>query len=127
MGWEGNSKDLALSPVVQAYCSLHGNYMNLCSPFIEMLIKFGSNHFEQSVKSKNYSFCQPYGTQSGTISPIFQMSVFNIEIRESKVRAKLPPTAKLFEEENCELALIQHTFEIHTQLRLAPDAYQLKK
>lgn len=61
MGWEGNSKDLALSAVVQAYCNLHGNYMNLCRPFIDMLIKFGSNHFELSAKSKSYSFvcCQP--------------------------------------------------------------------
>lgn len=61
LGWDGNSKDLASSAVVQAYCNFNENDMNLCSPFIEMLIKFGSNHFELSAKSKNYSFvhCQP--------------------------------------------------------------------
>lgn len=55
------------------------------------------------------------------------MSEFNTEIREGKVRAELSTTAKLFEEGNCELALIQHTFEIYIQLHLAPDGYELKK
>lgn len=51
------------------------------------------------------------------------MAECNIEITEGKVRAELTPTAKLFEEGNCELALIQHTFEIYTQLRPTPDGY----
>lgn len=29
--------------------------MNWCSPFTEMLIKFGSNHFELHAKGENYS------------------------------------------------------------------------
>lgn len=57
-GWDERETemDLALSAAVQAYCNLHGNYMNLCRPFTEMLIKFGSNHFELPAKSENYSF-----------------------------------------------------------------------
>lgn len=51
------------------------------------------------------------------------MSEFHIEIRECKARAELTPTAKLFEEGNCELALIQHTFEIYVQLLLTPGGY----
>lgn len=51
------------------------------------------------------------------------MSEFNREIREGKVRAELIPTAKLLEEGNSELALIQQTFEIHIQLLLTPHGY----
>lgn len=58
LGWEGNCKALALSAVVQAHYNLHGNYMNLCSPVIEILVKFGSNRFELSAKSENYFFVQ---------------------------------------------------------------------
>lgn len=32
--------------------------MNLCSPVIETLVKFGSNRFELSAKSENYFFVQ---------------------------------------------------------------------
>lgn len=51
------------------------------------------------------------------------MSEFNTKIREGKVRAELTPTAKLFEEGNRELALIQYTFEIYVQLLVTPDGY----
>lgn len=51
------------------------------------------------------------------------MPEFNTEIREGEVRAELTPTAKLFEDRNCELALIQHTFEIYIQLHLTPAGY----
>lgn len=51
------------------------------------------------------------------------MSEFNIKITEGKVRAELTPAAKLFKEGNCELALIQHTYEIYIQLHLTPDGY----
>lgn len=81
--------------------------MNLCGPFIEMLINVGATLiFELSAKSKNYSFvhCQPLGTKSGTTLPIFQMFEFNTEIREGKVRAELTSAAKLFEAGNCELS-----------------------